>query len=64
MHAPAPSSPIWAICTSATREYAKAALKSAGLPQPDVFVVAEDVKRGKPLYVTASRFVSFIKNVV
>lgn len=48
LHAPAPSSPIWAICTSATREYAKAALKSAGLPQPDVFVVAEDVKRGKP----------------
>ncbi|KAJ3576188.1 hypothetical protein NP233_g600 [Leucocoprinus birnbaumii] len=41
-------SPKWAICTSATRIYATAALKSAKIPQPDVLVVAEDVKQGKP----------------
>ncbi|KAF5363966.1 hypothetical protein D9756_000395 [Leucocoprinus leucothites] len=41
-------SPKWAICTSATRLYATAALKSAKLPQPEVLVVAEDVKQGKP----------------
>lgn len=45
---PTSSSPRWAICTSATREYAKAALNSAGFPQPDIFVVAEDVEQGKP----------------
>jgi len=41
-------SPRWAICTSATRVYATAALKSAGVPQPEVLVAAEDVARGKP----------------
>ncbi|KAF7355484.1 Sugar phosphatase YfbT [Mycena sanguinolenta] len=41
-------SPLWAICTSATRSYASAAVSIAGVPVPDVFVVAEDVERGKP----------------
>nr|GAT49052.1 predicted protein [Mycena chlorophos] len=41
-------SPRWAICTSATRDYAHTAVKIAGVPEPDVFVVAEDVKQGKP----------------
>ncbi|KAF5358940.1 hypothetical protein D9758_004764 [Tetrapyrgos nigripes] len=40
--------PKWALCTSATREYAKAALSAAGVPVPDVFVAAEDVSKGKP----------------
>ncbi|KAI9001364.1 phosphatase [Trametes punicea] len=40
--------PRWAICTSATTSYAHAALKAAGIPVPDVFVVSEDVERGKP----------------
>ncbi|OJT10366.1 Sugar phosphatase YfbT [Trametes pubescens] len=40
--------PKWAICTSATKNYASAALKAAGLPVPDVFVVSEDVQKGKP----------------
>ncbi|KAJ3488811.1 hypothetical protein NLI96_g2595 [Meripilus lineatus] len=40
--------PCWAICTSATRNYATKALGAAGLPVPDVFVVAEDVTQGKP----------------
>lgn len=40
--------PCWAICTSATRTYASAAVSIAGVPVPDVFVVAEDVERGKP----------------
>ncbi|KAJ4497781.1 HAD-like domain-containing protein [Lentinula lateritia] len=40
--------PSWAICTSATREYALAALASAGIDVPDAFVAAEDVKVGKP----------------
>jgi hypothetical protein len=40
--------PCWAICTSATRVYASAALKIAAIPVPDVFVVAEDVTEGKP----------------
>ncbi|KAJ3524219.1 hypothetical protein NMY22_g11103 [Coprinellus aureogranulatus] len=41
-------SPLWAICTSATRAYASQALAVAGVPVPDVFVAAEDVKQGKP----------------
>ncbi|KAF7967929.1 hypothetical protein HWV62_32507 [Athelia sp. TMB] len=41
--------PLWAICTSSTRNYATAALKRSGIPIPDVFVAAEDVKQGKPL---------------
>ncbi|KAH9942582.1 phosphatase [Amylocystis lapponica] len=40
--------PRWAICTSATRSYATAALKTAGVPVPDVFVASEDVEKGKP----------------
>ncbi|PCH41478.1 phosphatase [Wolfiporia cocos MD-104 SS10] len=40
--------PRWAICTSATRTYATAALEKAGVPQPDAFVVSEDVQKGKP----------------
>ncbi|KAG6879203.1 hypothetical protein C0992_004442 [Termitomyces sp. T32_za158] len=40
--------PAWAICTSATRTYASSALRIAGIPVPDVFVAAEDVKKGKP----------------
>jgi len=40
--------PCWTICTSATREYASAALDIAGVPVPDVFVAAEDVTQGKP----------------
>lgn len=40
--------PCWAICTSATREYARSALANAGIDVPDAFVVAEDVKMGKP----------------
>jgi len=40
--------PCWAICTSATRVYASAALNMAGLPTPDALVIAEDVTHGKP----------------
>ncbi|KAK0191168.1 HAD-like domain-containing protein [Armillaria mellea] len=40
--------PSWAICTSATRKYATAALGIAGVTLPDVLVVAEDVEKGKP----------------
>ncbi|KAI0722238.1 phosphatase [Cerioporus squamosus] len=40
--------PKWAICTSATISYASAALAAAGIPVPDVFVVSEDVEKGKP----------------
>lgn len=40
--------PVWAICTSATRSYAKAALSAAGIVPPDVFVASEDVAQGKP----------------
>jgi len=40
--------PLWAICTSATRYYASTALATAGVPVPDVLVVAEDVTQGKP----------------
>jgi len=40
--------PKWAVCTSATRKYATSALGAAGINIPDVFVVAEDVKHGKP----------------
>lgn len=43
--------PSWAICTSATHNYAKKALSAAGLTPPDVFVAAEDVERGKPASV-------------
>ncbi|KAG8810280.1 hypothetical protein FRC17_003003 [Serendipita sp. 399] len=39
---------IWAICTSATRAYATAALETVGITQPEAFVTAGDVTRGKP----------------
>ena len=38
----------WAIVTSGTRPVAEARLRGAGLPQPSVFVTAEDVEDGKP----------------
>ncbi|CAE7130324.1 unnamed protein product [Rhizoctonia solani] len=38
----------WAICTSATRTYASAALQTVELPLPEAFVTAEDVSKGKP----------------
>jgi len=38
----------WAICTSATTAYATAALETAHIPMPSVFVTADDVSRGKP----------------
>ncbi|KAJ7180296.1 HAD-like domain-containing protein [Mycena crocata] len=41
-------SPSWAICTSATRFYATTAIGLAGVPMPEVLVVAEDVIQGKP----------------
>ncbi|KAJ3554410.1 hypothetical protein NM688_g3129 [Phlebia brevispora] len=40
--------PVWALCTSATRAYASQSITAAGLILPDIFVTAEDVKRGKP----------------
>ncbi|KAJ6598868.1 HAD-like domain-containing protein [Mycena vulgaris] len=40
--------PLWAICTSATRSYATTALRLAGVPVPEILVVAEDVTQGKP----------------
>ncbi|KIY49391.1 HAD-like protein [Fistulina hepatica ATCC 64428] len=40
--------PLWAIVTSATREYADVAVVAAKLPIPDVFVRSDDVARGKP----------------
>jgi len=40
--------PRWAICTSATRMYATAALQKAGVPHPEMFVASEDVQKGKP----------------
>ncbi|CAE6536774.1 unnamed protein product [Rhizoctonia solani] len=38
----------WAICTSATRIYASAALQTVELPLPEAFVTAGDVSKGKP----------------
>ena len=38
----------YAIVTSATRRLAEVRLRAAGLPIPDHFVTASDVKRGKP----------------
>lgn len=38
----------WAIVTSCGRALARRRLTSVGLPVPDVLVVSEDVKRGKP----------------
>jgi hypothetical protein len=55
--------PCWAICTSATRVYATSALNMAGVPIPDVFVAAEDVTRGKPLYYFPSRILPLTDNI-
>ena len=38
----------WTICTSATRDYATAALAKAGIVEPETAVYAEDVEQGKP----------------
>jgi sugar-phosphatase len=38
----------WAIVTSCGRDLARLRLSSVGVPAPDVMVVAEDAKRGKP----------------
>lgn len=38
----------WAIVTSCGRDLARTRLNAAGVPAPDVMVVAEDSKRGKP----------------
>jgi sugar-phosphatase len=38
----------WAVVTSASRELAKARMRSAGLPLPRLFVTADDVSEGKP----------------
>ena len=38
----------WAIATSCQRELAEVRHRAAGLPRPEVFVVAEDYDRGKP----------------
>ena len=38
----------WAIVTSCGRDLARLRLGSVGVPMPDVMVVAEDAKRGKP----------------
>ena len=38
----------WAIVTSCGRDLARLRLGAAGLPIPDVMMVAEEVKRGKP----------------
>lgn len=38
----------WAIVTSATLDLATVRLRAANLPLPEVFITAEDVKRGKP----------------
>lgn len=38
----------WAVVTSGTRALAHARLRACGLPIPEAFVGAEDVRRGKP----------------
>jgi mannitol-1-/sugar-/sorbitol-6-phosphatase len=38
----------WAVVTSATKALATVRLRAANLPLPQVFVTAEDVRRGKP----------------
>ena len=38
----------WAVVTSASRKLALLRLKSAGFPEPQVLISADDVKRGKP----------------
>jgi sugar-phosphatase len=38
----------WAIVTSGTKRVAGARMRHVGLPQPEVFITADDVKVGKP----------------
>ena len=38
----------WAIVTSCGRDLARLRLSAVGIPMPDIMVVAEDSKRGKP----------------
>jgi sugar-phosphatase len=38
----------WAVVTSGTADIARARLKAAGLPDPDLMITAEDVVAGKP----------------
>jgi sugar-phosphatase len=38
----------WAIVTSGTRRVAGARMKHVGLPMPEIFITADDVKSGKP----------------
>ena len=38
----------WAIVTSGTKRVAEARMRHVGLPKPEVFITAEDVKTGKP----------------
>lgn len=48
----------WAIVTSGTRPLASARLAAVGLPEPEVFVTAETLGKGKPDpegYLTAAR---------
>jgi mannitol-1-/sugar-/sorbitol-6-phosphatase len=48
----------WAIVTSGTRRVARARLRHVGLPEPEVFITADDVQPGKPApdgYLLAAR---------
>jgi sugar-phosphatase len=38
----------WAIVTSGTKRVAEARMRHVGLPRPEVFITADDVKAGKP----------------
>jgi len=38
----------WAIVTSGTKRVAEARMRHVGLPKPEVFITADDVKAGKP----------------
>ena len=50
----------WAVVTSASRQLARIRLECAGIPEPQVLVSADDVRRGKPdpePYLTAAALV-------
>lgn len=38
----------WGVATSGTRAIALSRLRAGGLPEPDVLITADDVRRGKP----------------
>ena len=38
----------WAVCTSANQSIARARIRAAGLPQPEVLISADMVTKGKP----------------